>query len=232
MPFVHLQHKITGEWFFHWYGVCKDCRHGSQCAKRVTQPPAGEFGKPFCLDNECVAHVHGESIIPPEGYLTWVPSETLDNSKSFPKIAVPRRVHDRPGPVFEHVWHVDLNEQMESFDRGDVKANATHVMIPNYTPILAGYSRSFHQYDQHEAGIATLFAADNHVSMATPFAKAGMNASYAFSLPFSFLCLITACHRIRIKGTRLDVRWHQGHLARRLHQAKERRTFERAMEAH
>lgn len=156
-----------------YYGVCKDCNHHSECAAQVTQPPAGEFGKPFCDDDmKCVAHVLGESRIPEEGYPTWVPSETLDNSYSFPKIAMPRRVLENPGPVFEQVWYIDLNEQEESFNKEDVRVNGTHIQIPSFTPIHAGYSTSFHQYDEHETGISTFIAGKNDVSMVTPYPKA------------------------------------------------------------
>ncbi|KAL7547828.1 hypothetical protein ACHAWF_011098 [Thalassiosira exigua] len=160
------------KWFFYWYGRCKDCRYNSQCAAQVTQPPAGEYGNPFCVDNECVAHLHGESRITEEGYLTWIPSETSDNSASFPKIPVPRRVLGKPGPVFDQVWYIDLNEQEESFNKDDVRVNDTHIHIPTFTPIQAGYSKSFHQYEEHETGISTLFAGDNEVSVVSPFPKA------------------------------------------------------------
>ncbi|KAL7554896.1 hypothetical protein ACHAWF_018444 [Thalassiosira exigua] len=117
-----------------YYGVCKACRLHSQCAAQVTQPPAGEWGDPFCVDNACVAHLHGESRIPEEGYLTWIPSETFDNSESFHEIAVPRRVLREPSPVFDQVWYIDLNDQEESFKKGDIRFNGTHIQLDIPSP--------------------------------------------------------------------------------------------------
>jgi len=113
------------------FGSCQTCCQDSDCMSEIEQPPAGEYGKPFCLDNErgeneCRASDEERDSIPKEGYTVWNPSETIDNSHEFQKYEMPRTLYsDVPAtPAFELLWYIDFNEQDPSlFNKDDVHVN-------------------------------------------------------------------------------------------------------------
>jgi len=168
------------------FGSCQTCCQDSHCMSEIEQPPAGEYGKPFCLDNEsgeneCRASDEERDSIPKEGYTVWNPSETIDNSHEFQKYEMPRTLYsDVPAtPAFELLWYIDFNEQDPSlFNKDDVRVNETHVMIPKGKPIHAGYSKSYHMYDEHETGIVTLITLDNVYSMVADYPKLAFVEKY------------------------------------------------------
>lgn len=163
-------------------GTCENCCISADCKSKVEQPPAGEYGKPFCRDNECVATLGGEPYtFPQEGYTVWLPSETIDNSNTFQKYTVPRTIYsDVPGtPVFEQVWYIDFNEQDPSlFNKDDIKVNETHISIPKNQAFHSGYSRSLLMYDEHETGIITSVVLDNTYSVVSDFPELSFVEKY------------------------------------------------------
>lgn len=154
-------------------GRCVTCCTSRDCTPRIEQPPAGEWGKPFCIDDKCEAYKNGiSSQIPKDGYPIWLPSETLDDAKGFHKLNMPRIVHsDTPKPLFEQVWYFDFNNQDPSFNKDEIVYNGTHINIPTWSMMHAGYSRSFHSYNEHETGIVTLSMGPNEVSLVTDYPK-------------------------------------------------------------
>jgi hypothetical protein len=160
------------------FGYCAECCDGSDCISVQEQPPAGEIGKRFCVDNKCETYANGESSqIPSDGnYPVWSTSETIDNSKTFYEINMPRTVYD--GPLLEQVWHIDLNEQEASFDKNKVIFDGTHITIPSFEPMHAAYSRSYNFYDEHETGIVTLTMQDNPNSMVADYAALAFVEKY------------------------------------------------------
>merc|ERR1719491_285331 len=161
--------------FFGTVGKCVTCRTRIDCVTKLKlgQPPAGEFGADLCVDNKCQAYANGESTqIPNSGYPVWAPSETIDNAKVFRKYNMPRTVYSNEStPVFEHVWYIDFNDQDLSFNKDDVNYNGTHIEIPNSAMIHAGYSKSYHMYDEHETGISTLVTFENPYSLVADYPK-------------------------------------------------------------
>ena len=95
-------------------GTCQNCCSDGTCTLWIEQPPAGEYGARICSDDhQCQVYTDGESSkIPAEGFRVYVPSETLDNSKTYRKYVLPRNVDtDSPGtPVMESSWYFDFNE--------------------------------------------------------------------------------------------------------------------------
>jgi len=152
------------------------------CAAKIEQPPAGEFGKPFCsrAKGVCQAYANGESsLIAGDGYPLWLPSDTMDNSREFYKLLVPRTVFSgTPEPVFEQVWYIDFNEQDDEFNTEGVNFNGTHIEIPVWEHLHAGYSRSYYSYDEHETGIITLVGGENELSLVTMFPKVAFVEKY------------------------------------------------------
>lgn len=162
-------------------GTCKSCCSNMDCFAKIDQPPAGEFGKRFCIDDECRAYKEGDSSqIPEEGYPLWLTSETLDNSREYRQLVLPRTVYsDVPKPIMTQVWHFDFNEQdASSFDPAEVSYNGTHVTIPSFKMLHAGYSRSYHQFNENESGIATLLAMDNKYSVVADYPLVGFVEKY------------------------------------------------------
>ena len=152
------------------------------CAVYIEQPPPGEFGLPLCVDNTCQAYKNKESSsIGPEGYHTWMPSETLDNSKRFHEGLVPRYVmDDQPGkPLVEQLYYIDLNDQNdERFDNDAVIANETHITIPSVHFMHAGYSKSYNHLGDYETGIVTFMMSPNTVSLVTDYPKVAFTEKY------------------------------------------------------
>jgi len=160
------------------FGYCRDCCTDGHCMSSEEQPPAGEFGKPLCIENQCQAYQNGESSqIPSVGYPVWVPSETIDNSKTFRELNMPRTVYN-DGPLLEQVWHIDFNDQETSFDKNKVVYNGTHITIPSFDHMHAAYSRSYNHYDEHETGIVTLIMSDNPTSLVADFAALAFVEKY------------------------------------------------------
>jgi hypothetical protein len=163
-------------------GKCQACCANSDCMSKIEQPPAGEYGKPFCLENECRASPEGGGFpIPKKGYTVWNPSETIDNSHEFQNYEMPRTLYsDVPAtPAFEHLWYIDFNEQDPSlFNKNEVYVNETHVMIPKGMPMHAGYSKSYHMYDEHETGVVTLITLENDYSMVADYPKLSFVEKY------------------------------------------------------
>lgn len=168
--------------FFGTIGNCGACCADPQClSQNRHQPPAGEFGNPLCIDNKCQAFANGEfSQIPEEGYPLWIPSETLDQSHEFHKIVLPREVYSQvdPKPIMEQVWYFDFNDQDSSFEKEKIKYNGTHLEIPSYEAIHAGYSRSYNHFDEHETGIVTLISGDNTYSIVADYPRAAFVEKY------------------------------------------------------
>lgn len=159
-------------------GSCQECCVNADCVAKIGQPPAGEFGKFICVENKCQAYANGESSqIPSYGYPNWLPSETLDDSKKYRLLNLTRTVYN-DGPLQEQVMHFDFNEQEDSFDKSKIVYNGTHITIPTYSNLHAGYSRSFNHYDEHESGIVTMVMADNKFSVIADYPKIGFVEKY------------------------------------------------------
>ena len=168
--------SVTSLW-----GTCQSCCSDRDCIGRVIQPPAGEFGEPHCIDNVCQAYKDGQaSQIGEDGYPVFVPSETIDDAKKFRKYTMPRKVFtDDPGdPVFESAWYFDLNEQDESFSMDDVVTNGTHITLPSFQKLHAGYSKKYAPFGEQETGIVTLFMADNEYSVVAQYPKVSFVEKY------------------------------------------------------
>jgi hypothetical protein len=56
-------------------GKCQACCANSDCMSKIEQPPAGEYGKPFCLENECRASPEGGGFPIPKKRLYGLESE-------------------------------------------------------------------------------------------------------------------------------------------------------------
>lgn len=160
-------------------GRCSVCCTNTDCTNDMPQPPEpGYFGTPFCLKSyTCSAFKDGDaSQIPSTGYPIWIPT---DDDKDFKKLVIPRTVVDRQGgPVSEQVWYFDLKEQPDTSVLDDIEYNGTHIRIPLYKQMLAGYSRTYTMYDEHETGIVTATYLPNEVSVITDKPKAGMIEKY------------------------------------------------------
>lgn len=74
--------------------------------------------------------------------------------------------------------YFDFNDQDEGFDTNEVRYNGTHITVPSYEKLHAGYSRSYHMYDEHETGVTTSMIGDNVFSVITPFPKAWFVEKY------------------------------------------------------
>lgn len=155
-------------------GKCMECCIALDCISKISSTPPGEWGKPYCLENQCQANYLADGQVSPsiatDGYQVWAPSETIDNSKEFRPYKVPRILHsEKPAPVLEQLWYIDFKEQRDDFPLQEVSYNGTHIMIPTYEYLHAGYSKSYNQYDEHETGIATFIMADNTYSMVSDY---------------------------------------------------------------
>lgn len=162
-------------------GTCQSCCSNNDCLARIEQPPAGEFGKPLCIANQCQAYTNGEfSVIGEEGFPVYAPSETIDNSKTYRKYVLPRKVvtDDPSDPVFESLWYIDLNEQHESFNKDGVINNGTHITIPSYERLHAGYSKKYAPFSEEETGIVTLYMQDNKHSVVAQYPKLAFVEKY------------------------------------------------------
>lgn len=85
------------------------------------------------------------------------------------------------------LWYFDLKDQPEQppDDEGlshsvleGVIYNGTHIQIPMYKQMVAGYSRKYKPYDEEETGIVTAAYLPNEVSVITDKPKAGMTEKY------------------------------------------------------
>lgn len=156
-------------------GTCQTCCSDITCVHRIEQPPAGSFGARICVDQdkcEEYADGHQSSTIPAEGFPVYVPSETIDNSKTYRKYVIPRKVlnTDSPGkPVMESSWYFDFNEQDESFNKDSIVSNGTHITIPSNQKMHAGYSKKYLPFSEEESGIVTLIMADNVYSVVADY---------------------------------------------------------------
>lgn len=162
-------------------GRCRECCRELHCTAKTEQPSPGEFGLPLCVGNTCQAFQNKKSTsIRPDGYLTWIPSETMDNTRRFHEVKIPRHVEDdQPGkPLMEQLYYIDLNHQDdERFDASAVVANETHIRIPSVSFLHAGYSKSYHFGDQ-ETGIVTFMMAQNDVSLITAYPEIAFTEKY------------------------------------------------------
>ena len=152
--------------------TCEECCTHFDCLPKITEPPAGEWGKPFCFDNNCYANQEDNPEVSKDGYQVWTPSETIDNSEVYRGYKVPRILHsEEPTPVMDQVWYIDFDEQRADFPLEKVSSNGTHISIPLFEHVHSGYSKSYHQYDEHETGISTLVMGDNEYSLVTEYPK-------------------------------------------------------------
>lgn len=168
-----------------WYlltfvGFCQACCDDADCLAKIEQPPAGEWGERFCIDSTCQAFRDGESSqVPDNAYQTWMPSETIDNAREYHEQIVPRyKLSETPEPVYEQFYYFDFNEQEESFDKDSIVYNGTHIKIPTWTKIHAGYAKSYHAYDEHESGIVTLVTGPNDYSLVADYPKSWLIEKY------------------------------------------------------
>mmetsp|Transcript_37537 Transcript_37537/g.54961 ORF Transcript_37537/g.54961 Transcript_37537/m.54961 type:complete len:662 (+) Transcript_37537:236-2221(+) len=166
-------------------GTCKECCTNFDCFPRIIQPPAGEWGKPFCINARCQSNNEDEESgttspkIAKDGYQAWAPSESIDNSKEFRGYKIPRILHsNEPKPVMDQVWYVDFNEQRDDFPIEKISSNGTHIMIPIFEYFHSGYSKSYHQYNEHETGISTLVMGDNEYSLVSDYPKTSFVEKY------------------------------------------------------
>ena len=142
----------------------------------MEQPPApGTYGTPFCRkeDRTCSAFKNGHfsQISASSGYPVWAP---INDETDLAQVDMPRTVVEGTDPVMEQVWYFDLTDQPVENVASRVGSNGTHVWVPLHTQILAGYSRTYHMYEEHETGIITSVFLPNSVSIVTDQPKAGM----------------------------------------------------------
>jgi len=160
-------------------GTCLECCTNRECIMKMEQPPAGEFGKMVCNDDHtCVGK---KGLIGKDGYPVWSPSETIDNSKTFQKYMMKRVVisDDPEDPAYESAWYFDFNEQADDeFDIKKIKCNGTHITLPSYGRMNAGYSKKYKHYKEEETGIVTLFMGDNEYSLVADFPKVSFVEKY------------------------------------------------------
>ena len=157
---------------FGYTGICSACCFHGDCAGTFPQPPAGEFGTPFCgEEGTCISHPNEESI-PEEGYPVWLPSETIDNAKEFRRLDIPRHVVPGTDPVFDQVWYFDFSEQEDiGVSMDDVIYTKDSISIPLWAMMHAGYSKAYATFDEEETGIVTLVTGNNEASLVTNYPK-------------------------------------------------------------
>jgi len=148
-------------------------------------PPPGEWGKHICdtstPQHECRAYKNGKySLIGKEGYPVWVPSETKDNSKEFQKINIKREIisDDPEDPPMEIAYYFDFNDQDEDFNNTGISCNGTHITIPTYNKVHAGYSKSYKAFNESETGIVTSYFAVNDFSVVADYPKVDQVQKY------------------------------------------------------
>lgn len=153
-------------------GVCGTCCYHGDCSGTFPQPPAGEFGTPFCgKDHTCVSHPN-DNKIPDTGYPVWLPSETIDNSKVFRRLDMERHVVPGTDPVFTQVWYFDLSEQEEGgLSLADVEVTRNSIKIPLWARMHGAYSKTYPTFGESETGIVTTVMGDNEASLVTNYPK-------------------------------------------------------------
>mmetsp|Transcript_48715 Transcript_48715/g.54497 ORF Transcript_48715/g.54497 Transcript_48715/m.54497 type:complete len:661 (-) Transcript_48715:333-2315(-) len=163
-------------------GTCVVCCTDADCIRKIEQPPAGEFGKMYCNDDTHDHTCEGKKgLIGKDGYIVWSPSETIDNSKSFRKYMMKREVisDDPEDPAYESAWYFDFNEQDNNeFDINKIDCNGTHITLPSYGRMHAGYSKKYKHYKEEETGIVTLFMSENKYSLIADFPKVSFVEKY------------------------------------------------------
>mmetsp|Transcript_47694 Transcript_47694/g.144217 ORF Transcript_47694/g.144217 Transcript_47694/m.144217 type:complete len:485 (-) Transcript_47694:363-1817(-) len=109
-----------------------------------------------------------------------MPSETIDNSKTFQKYAMPRKVisNDPNDPVFESLWYFDFNEQPDIFSMDDIVYNGTHITLKSFAKMHAGYSKYYKAFDERETGIVTMYMSDNKFSVVADYPKLAFVEKY------------------------------------------------------
>lgn len=164
--------EICSSRLFFWKGSCVECNTDEDCPGQGESTP-GEHPRAFCFKEEendanarCSEWKQGEPINE-KGYpiwyhgapgAQWIPRTTIDE-----------------GPVMDQVWHWDLNNQP---DDTEFILSETHVSIPLNSHTLAAYSRTYHNYQEHETGIVTVAFLNNPMSVLTPNPVAGMVEKY------------------------------------------------------
>mmetsp|Transcript_22897 Transcript_22897/g.26097 ORF Transcript_22897/g.26097 Transcript_22897/m.26097 type:complete len:626 (-) Transcript_22897:58-1935(-) len=160
-------------------GTCVECCSSDDCIRKIEQPPAGEFGKMVCNDDHTCEGKEG--LVGKDGYPVWSPSETIDNSKTFQKYMMKREVisDDPEDPAYESAWYFDFNEQDDNeFDINKIDYNGTHITLPSYGKMHAGYSKKYKHYKEEETGVVTLLMADNTYSLVADFPKVSFVEKY------------------------------------------------------
>lgn len=161
-------------------GFCVECCTHRDCVSKVEQPPAGEFGKMICNYDDYTCEGK-KGLVGKDGYPVWSPSETIDNSKTFQKYMMKRKVisDDPEDPAYESAWYFDFNEQDDiEFDINKIDCNGTHITLPSYGKMHAGYSKKYKYYKEEETGIVTLFMSDNTYSLVADFPKVSFVEKY------------------------------------------------------
>mmetsp|Transcript_14566 Transcript_14566/g.24167 ORF Transcript_14566/g.24167 Transcript_14566/m.24167 type:complete len:562 (-) Transcript_14566:183-1868(-) len=154
-----------------WMGSCVECNNDSHCPGQGESLP-GELPVAFCYKGgggappRCSQWKRGEPI-DERGYPIWFHGESEAQW-------IPRIVMDE-GPVMEQVWHWDLSNQP---DETAFEVTETHVSIPLNAHTIAAYSRTYHNFHEHETGIVTAVFLSNSISVVTPNAVAGMMEKY------------------------------------------------------
>lgn len=162
-------------------GACQPCCQSTDCPSEPMKPhPPGEFGSCHTVGRtgkkKCIAYKNRKATqIPPEGYPVWIP---IKEDLEVEKLVMPRTVRDEKGPVTEMAWYFDLKDQPDKSVLDGITVNETHIMIPLYQQMLAGYSRKYKTYNEEETGIVTAAYLPNKVSVVTQRPKAGMIEKY------------------------------------------------------
>mmetsp|Transcript_9345 Transcript_9345/g.14410 ORF Transcript_9345/g.14410 Transcript_9345/m.14410 type:complete len:573 (+) Transcript_9345:13-1731(+) len=157
-------------------GVCSDCNTDNDCeGKGISRP--GELPMAFCHkqkgnSNICLPWKRGKPI-GDEGYPVHLPGNGA--------VWVRRYLHEAQNsleyePAMSQIWRFDLNNQPEGTL---IDVNATHVKIPLYAEILAGYSRIYHALDEEkETGVVTALFLRNPYSVITSKGHSAMLEKY------------------------------------------------------
>lgn len=164
-------------WHTFWTtGVCHECTNDDDCDGRGISRP-GELPAAFCYKqkgdlNICSPWQRGKPV-GEEGYPIHLPGSDPAWVRRFRHEG---RSNIDYEPAMSQVWRFDLSNQPGG---ALVEINVTHVRIPLYTELLAGYSRTYHALnDEHETGIVTALFLHNPYSVVTSRGHSAMLEKY------------------------------------------------------
>ena len=171
-------HRNCASGVCHWQegvaasGICVECTSDDHCEGQGESGP-GEHPRAFCFENTCSQWKRGQPL-DERGYPLWF--EGTDEATWIPRNVLEEgNLGEERHAVMEQVWHWDLKQQPEGTE---IVVDDKFVSIPLNAQTIAAYSRTYHQYEEHETGIVTAVFLNNPISLVTPYAVAGMIEKY------------------------------------------------------